>query len=207
MAKFSKTVITLDENALAFAMQKIWEEVVSRKGQPDLIVGIATGGLVCARILEQSHGKPLYSCTLRRPSSKVKARSGIKSVIGSMPYPVSNMLRRAEDYMLERRSNKADQSIEKKPTPNLFEDVAKISRAVENSNLQHILVIDDAVDSGSTLRTVVNTLSETLPKNTKLSTAVIVQTRLNTSFAPEFALYYEALCRFPWSFDFKSTAK
>jgi hypoxanthine phosphoribosyltransferase len=65
----------------------------------------------------------------------------------------------------------------------------------------HVLVVDDAVDSGVTLATVLRVLRENSPSDTQFRSAVITVTLAQPLAEPDFVLYRGVLCRFPWSFD------
>ena len=64
-----------------------------------------------------------------------------------------------------------------------------------------LLVVDDAVDSGVTLATVIDLLRNTCPDRTEIRSAVITVTLEEPRAEPDYALYRGVLCRFPWSFD------
>lgn len=198
----SKPVITLDETDLENAMCELWAKVDARGGAPDGIVGIATGGLRCAEKLIGRVPVPLYSCAMRRPATEIKRRPAIRRVLRALPYGISNWLRRVEDRQLE----KADKNARSKAiiaSAQLLEDVDAISRKVKERKQRHLVLIDDAVDSGATLGCVVATLRAALPPETMLTVAVLTQTRSKPAFLPDVVLYRETLCRFPWSFDFR----
>jgi hypoxanthine phosphoribosyltransferase len=64
-----------------------------------------------------------------------------------------------------------------------------------------VLVVDDAVDSGVTLATVLRLLRESSPPDTQFRSAVVTVTLAQPLAEPDFVLYRGVLCRFPWSFD------
>lgn len=203
-----KPVITLDNRRLEKAMAALWVEVsgASASTRPDGIVGIATGGLVCARVLCRQVPLPLFSCALRRPSTAAKSNPLARRALAVMPYGLTNWLRRLEDWLLERKTARGQPDDAVRPAePNeiLAADIAEIAAHVRQAGLRHLVVIDDAVDSGVTLGTVVSALRAALPDTTVLTTAVVAQTRPAPAFAPDVALYKSSLCRFPWSFDFR----
>lgn len=64
-----------------------------------------------------------------------------------------------------------------------------------------ILVVDDAVDSGATLRTVIATIRSTWP-DAEIRSAVLTVTRSRPLILPDYTLYPRGtLLRFPWSLD------
>ncbi|WP_323006239.1 phosphoribosyltransferase [Pseudorhodobacter sp.] len=197
-----KPVVTLDDAALEKVMKELWAKVGTTNVSPDCIVGIATGGLLCAEKLKPTVDIPVLSCALRRPGTKIKKISGIKRLLGIMPYGISNWMRRIEDRLLATRENKPS-GTNPSESKQLSSDVETITRFVTDKGLRHVLVIDDAVDSGVTLGSVVAALRAALPPETTLTTAVITQTRSLVAFEPDVSLYRNTLCRFPWSFDFR----
>jgi hypoxanthine phosphoribosyltransferase len=64
-----------------------------------------------------------------------------------------------------------------------------------------VLVTDDAVDSGATLATVLRHIHAVCPPGVEVRSAVITQTLEQPMIKPNYALFHNVLCRFPWSFD------
>ena len=197
-----KPVVTLDQARLRADMKRLWDRAQAGEQAPDAIVGVATGGLVCARLLEDDVEVEIFSVAMRRASSATKEAMGVSRILHRLPYGLTNWLRRLEDGLLARRAARAPTPVPA-PTPALTQDVAEIARAVQERGLRHLLVIDDAVDSGATLACVLNSLTEALGPDVTLSSAVVTQTRAATLCTPDIALYHGTLCRFPWSHDFK----
>ena len=69
----------------------------------------------------------------------------------------------------------------------------------------HLLVIDDAVDSGLTLKYVVGVLRASCNFPVEIFTAAITATRVSAERAvdPDFVLFDGTLIRFPWSTDYR----
>ena len=67
-----------------------------------------------------------------------------------------------------------------------------------------ILIVDDACDSGSTLRAVMDAVRKISPERVVIKTAVITTTTYRPVVSPDFSLYRNrTLIRFPWSKDMK----
>ena len=65
----------------------------------------------------------------------------------------------------------------------------------------NVLVVDDAVDSGATLRNVISALMDISPNNV-IKTAALTVTRKSPIVMPDYYLYHDrTLMRFPWSED------
>lgn len=197
-----KPVITIDEAGLGRAVLTLWEQVSLRGTPPDAVIGIATGGLLCAEKLKDRLNVPVFSCAMRRPGTAAKRSPPLQRVLHSLPYAISNFLRRIEDRILANEAAKAPPA-NRRPTAQLLADVAAIKDAALAQGLRHVLVLDDAVDSGATLGCVVAALQAALSAETRITTAVICETRASASFHPDVALFRETLCRFPWSLDFR----
>lgn len=203
-----KPVVTLNSEDLSLALRDLWGRIGADPVAPDAIVGIETGGFVCAKILNQDVSLPLFRCALRRPSTATKSKPLVKRALANMPYGVTNWLRRFEDWSLQRKSTRSvvtDTAEVVRSNAVLSEHIAEIDRHVRAAGLRHLIVLDDAIDSGVTISVVVNALRNTLPEATRITSAVLTQTRPDSIFTPDVALFHSTLCRFPWSFDFRGT--
>jgi hypoxanthine phosphoribosyltransferase len=80
-------------------------------------------------------------------------------------------------------------------------ETAAIVELAQNSPEARLLVVDDAVDSGVTLATVLQKLRQICPAHTQIRSAAITVTLDNPLVEPDFTLYRRVICRFPWSFD------
>jgi uncharacterized protein len=203
-----KPVITLDHEGLSHDLRALWARVSVEPIAPDGIVGIETGGFICAKILTQELTLPLFSCALRRPSTAAKSTAIARRVLAKLPYTVSNLLRSFEDWSLERNSASArgtGPARAIKANAVLAAHIVEINTQVRAQGLRHLIVLDDAIDSGITLSVVVTALRDVLPEETRITSAVLTQTRPDPVFKPDVALYYCTLCRFPWSFDYRGT--
>ncbi len=197
-----KSVVTFDTQGLGAAMTALWGGVVEARGKPDVIVGIATGGVICAETLRDVAGVPILSCAMRRPGTEMKSRGLVPGLLPRLPYVVTNSLRRVEDLLLEWRQGAVREAKIPAASAQLISDIEAVAREVEAKRLSHVLVVDDAVDSGTTLACVIAALKAALPGAPRITSAVVTQTRPTAALVPDVTLYTETLCRFPWSFDF-----
>lgn len=174
--------------------------LVERDYQPSLIVGIRTGGLVVAEAMagHASAALPVLPVTSRRASTDAKSRLPLlRATLAALPRPAVDLLRRVEHrlFIAPRGS---------RPRPQFIDDheVAEISRWLsQQAPPRRVLVVDDAVDSGVTLATVLQHLSAACPSDTEIRSAVITQTLERPLTRPDYVLMEGTLCRFPWSFD------
>lgn len=165
---------------------------------PDLLVGIRTGGLVVAEAMARAAVRPVtvLPLTSRRASTGTKARFGLlRTTATRLPRPVLDRLRVLEHRLLTGR-RKARVALQ----PFDHHEAATIGAHIAAVAGSRVLVVDDAVDSGVTLATVLGLLRETTGA-AKIRSAVITVTLDDPRVEPDFALYRGVLCRFPWSFD------
>lgn len=183
-------VITLDRREFPAACRRL-EKAVSAAFTPDLIIGIATGGeYVSAGLFPDV---PHTSVALHRPSTADKERASIIfRILRRSPQYVADALR-----ILEARILAITGHSHKIPAFTLPEDTCgAISRA------RNVLVVDDAVDSGATLKAVLSAIAA-VPGTREVRSAVITVTTGSPLVSPDYALYRNStLIRFPWSKDY-----
>jgi hypoxanthine phosphoribosyltransferase len=193
------TVKTLDDDALAIAAQQLAAKIVQDYA-PDIVIGIRTGGYTLAALMMQlmPHGTPLAPLTCRRHSTHTKTRFAfVKQIVRKLPYFLTNRLRVIEHTRLMR--TRQNQPLYFSPDTS---EVAFLKEIMERIGKKpNILIIDDAVDSGATLAAVISVIHSCSPSTIKI--AAITTTMPSPLVQPDFTLYNNVLCRFPWSLDFK----
>lgn len=171
------------------AHSQMLEEIVSRDYVPDLIIGIENGG---ARVAESMfEGITHKSVRCRRPSSESKDRATrTMELIRSLPEWLRNFLRMTEAALLSlKRTNRLVPPVE------LPADLLK--------GAKKILVVDDAVDSGTTLLAVLTALRYQ-PGEREIKSAVLTVTTNNPVETADYSIYNNrTLLRFPWSKDYR----
>jgi hypoxanthine phosphoribosyltransferase len=193
-------VRTLDKNQLSGASA----ELVAIMGafKPDVVIGIRSGGYkVAETMIPYFPHVPLLPITCRRPTTKKKQKSSLlKSLLRKLPQPITSRLRIIEHIILTQL---------RPPQQSVFTPDKDELTVIENYLRQYrgkpnILIVDDAVDSGSTLAAVVNAIAQIAGAGATIKTAVITVTTASPFVEPNFILYRYVLCRFPWSLDFKN---
>jgi len=173
------------------------EKVVSgNEGRYDALIGIANGGVAVAREMAKIVGAPLFTVRLQRPTTKRKNRF-IRSIIRHLPKAVNNTLRKLEAlcYMWIRKGKSGACKSECVEIP------AELEEFLHGLGNGCVLVADDAVDSGCTLRSVLTALKAMSP-DVMFKSAVITVTTSSASITPDYFLYNDGtLIRFPWSMD------
>lgn len=192
-------VHNLDSAAFVSACASLMQQVMATY-RPDLLVGIRTGGHVVAEAMARAAPSPipLLPLTCRRAGTAAKSRfKALPAILAALPRPAVDSLRWLEHRLLSARRRKQAnvQHID-------HVEAAAIGRYLAQGPASaRVLVVDDAVDSGVTLATVLRLLRETSPARTQFRSAVVTVTLAQPLVEPDFALYRGILCRFPWSFD------
>ena len=193
------SVRTLDRVDFDAACARLMQQVAASYS-PSLLVGIRTGGFVVAEAMARAAAEPLpvLPLTCQRPGTATKSRLPfLQEILGVLPRGAVDTLRLLEHRMLSPRRKRLAK------VPNVdHAEAAAIAAQLSATQTQHrLLVVDDAVDSGITLQTVVGLLRSTCPGETEIRSAVITVTLEAPKAEPDYALYRGVLCRFPWSFD------
>jgi uncharacterized protein len=203
MPKF--TVKTLDERGLQAAAHALGA-LVQQDFQPNIIIGVRTGGFVVAGLMTEALpiAAIMLPMTCRRPSTGKKQRfAAVKTMLMAMPDAVTDRLRVLEHKMLTQRQPPQAKT-------DFIPDAAELAQLTHllalRGDAAKILVIDDAVDSGATLLAVTETIRRVMAPDAELRTAAITVTTPNPLIQPDYVMYRYVLCRFPWSLDFKAAA-
>lgn len=178
-------VVTLDKAQFDTACKSL-EDLV-QEYRPDLVVGIATGGVeVSDRICRE-----IPHCQVRcsRVSSEIKSRhEGIFKIIRRLPIWIRNLMRIAEALMLKRNPASVE--------PYIPDECLNM---IEKS--KRVLLVDDAIDSGHTMQKVLAAINE-IKGERDVKTAAITVTTKNPLVRPDYSLYNNlTLIRFPWAKD------
>lgn len=184
-----KRVVTVRQEEFVELCHRLAAKVADSGYQPDVIVSIYRGGHWVARNMAPAPGAvPLVDVNLSRPISKWKRP--VKGLFKLLPYPVLDRMRLAESKLLSVCSHK------------LKENVA-IPSQLSEGGFRRVLLVDDSVDSGATLASVLAALRRALP-DAECRSAVLTVTTGEPLVRPDYTLYdNRTLIRFPWSMDMK----
>lgn len=169
---------------------------------PDIIIGIRSGGYVVAEIMakEAPHKPILLAISRRRTSTQTKSKiKGLKNILGLLPYAVTDRLRIWEHKKLNRKP-----ASEAKPFVPDADELSALKAALQTQKNNKILIIDDAVDSGATMKAVLDLVQSVADSACLIRSAAITLTTEHPLIQPDYKLYKNVLIRFPWSFDFKN---
>ncbi|MDM1297855.1 hypothetical protein HXZ94_05005 [Empedobacter falsenii] len=162
-----------------------------------LVIGIKEGGIPIAglvkSILEKKTSTQLDFITIKcqRPSTKSKKKNSIvkyllKNLFKILPQFFLNQVRIYEHKFLMNNKNQ-DREVH-------------FPQNSDFNKYDKILVVDDAVDSGYTLKNVVEKLEKN-NSSAKIYSLAVVVTDKNAVKIPDYYLYSDVLIRFPWSLD------
>ena len=185
-AKRHYEVITLNMGAYEWCCRELEKQAAGFA--PDLVVAIARGGIgVAYRMFE---GVRHAVIDVHRPSTGAKRRlRPLVRLVRWLPLWLRDGLRIAEARRLDRRPPRAVVPPE--------ENARALREAAAGA--QRILVVDDAVDSGASLRAVLDILEGC---GAQVRTASVAFTRLNQVACPHYHIFEPGtLVRFPGSID------
>lgn len=192
-------VITLPEKKFVKLCNKLSLEISRTKNEYDLIIGVLNGGAIVAREVIKTNlfqGKQYIEILLQRPSTEQKNNEIINSIIRKSPRFVNDILRNAESYYLERKFMNS-KSLKNNKVLELNKEQKKLIIGAKK-----ILIIDDAIDSGKTLKKIIEDI-QNLNSHSEIQTAVLTVTFKQPLIRPDYYLFNRVLLRFPWALDFK----
>ena len=194
-------IITLRNNEFDEACIRLAEKINSHQ-KPDAIIGVKTGGAVVAakvykNFLDNGMTLKYYDVSASRNTSKVKKKYRLAYIFHYLPETLLNLLRLVEHYFL-----KANMRICSNQQRNIKLSDA-LSGYIKKLNKGYVYIVDDAIDSGATVRNIIAELNRINP-NLDYRSAVLVVTQNKPVIFPDIYLYSNVLLRFPWSSDFKS---
>lgn len=196
-------VITLDQARFGQACRDLWSTATA-DGRPDILLGIRTGGYAVAQaMLDGTNGEDvvLLPITRRRASTAAKNNNPwVGATLRRLPYFVTDRIRVLEHRVLSgrRAMEKASETTgqwEADPA-----EGAALAEALAKRLHAKILIVDDALDTGATLRAV-HALVSSLAPTADVRSAVLVTTTKTPLIKATNSLYTNVLCRFPWSHD------
>jgi hypothetical protein len=169
-----------------------WEEIgryytpLLRAFDGCLVLSISSGGTAIFNELKTGHQHIAVTCG--RPSS----RSGFKKILvmlaRAMPGPVRNFLRSIEHtFLMSFESGRREVRFDKS-------DRARIM------SFGKIVVLDDAIDTGATMKSVIDALRAS-GCNGRILTIVFAWTNVRSLVRPDFWYKESVLVKFPWSHD------
>lgn len=193
-------VVSLDRRRFDEVCAELMRHVLDDRA-PDVLIGIRTGGLVVAEAMAKAAGgtMPVLAMTCRRPSSRHKPTSSrVRHLVAQLPRPLLDQLRVVEHALLTRRPPTVPHGEYQFDESELHDLDAWLAASGAAPSM---LIVDDAVDSGTTLSVVLGAIRRRAPRTAAIRSAAITVTTERPLVHPDYALYHRQLCRFPWSLD------
>ena len=198
-------VTTLSKKLLLEDTYKLLDNIQKDDINFDIVIGIATGGIYVSQPIKEKMQKngwdgKYLEIKLSRKSTDVKKKWQLKTILTKLSYTLLDTLRIMEVNLFEKlKSSKYDAS---KEASIHFSDETK--NDIMNSS--NILLIDDAIDTGSTVLAIKNVLLHINPK-IDVKVAVLTVTHHAPYIKPDYSLYARVLLRCPWAEDYKGEDK
>ncbi|POP52215.1 phosphoribosyltransferase [Zhongshania marina] len=170
------------------------EQVISSGFKPDIVVGIARGGSYVVTSMTLLGGLPQVHVKAQRAGTKVKTKLKLEKIVSLFPSWFANTVRILEVYYREFSFLLKGRSAEQR------EAIIVDGHFEFNDSANSILIVDDAVDSGSTMVTVESLVREVFPQ-ADIKVAAICTTFRNPICQVDYVLYKRAIVKFPWSLD------
>lgn len=173
---------------------KEWAKEVKKEYKPDIIVYVAKAGYLIAQSMNDILNAELVGIDAAREGNLLKEIAS--PILSILPNFIKNFLRK-----LELKSNihnkKNNRSI-------IFhESLSKIN----SDKKYNILVVDDSVDTGNSMKQIVDVLSKTFSKSQIKTAAFNVWNQSEKIISIDFALYRDVVLKTPCSKDSKEYKK
>lgn len=190
-------VITVNEPGLEWQTRELSKMVKNDHPQPfTAILAVRKGGSYVAESFLRNFPSELsgkyFEIDLHRPSSKYK-KGFLVTVLPHVPIWILNTMRFMEASLLQLRHKLTGIKVPEVTLPEGF----------PTTGVNDILIIDDAIDSGATLKGVENAIRKISPDSRIKFMAITVTTDKPLVMADYYLYHDSTLIRFPWSKDFK----
>lgn len=184
-------VLTLHPHGFNIACRRL--AALAADFRPQIVVGILSGGgEVGRRVAFRMPGAKYCEVCLQRETTGRKKH--LRGLLRHMPTFAADWLRRLE----------ARRTAHRRHGPTAVALPAAVTEILDMEAGQRILVVDDAVDSGVTLKAVTDALHAASPES-EIRSAVLTVTCPQPLVSPDYKLWNDGtLLRFPWSFDYNS---
>lgn len=201
----SLPVLDLDHDAVVEATRALARRIVADDLQPRVVLAVLNGGAEPARLLmselkASGMAPDLLEVVMSRPG--VSGRKRLKTQAARfLPRVALNALRRVEHRRQVRRAVRVSVQGEHSPDASTMKALKEIADKVRAFPRAQLLLVDDAVDSGSTMRTLLLVAeSYGIPRDS-IKTVALVATTAVAEQLTDYFHFCRVLCRFPWSVD------
>lgn len=169
---------------------KSFAERIKAVYMPDIIVYIAKGGFIIGKVFQNVFDVPLVGVDAVRQENKVK--EALSSLLKRLPKSVLIFLRKIEvisgvHEKNEERNVKIHQSVSE----------------VERDLIKKILIVDDSVDTGNSVKAVADEMEQLFPGAEIRIAALVVWDKSKGKINTDYFIYENSLLRSPMSKDSK----
>lgn len=176
------SIKSLDEKCQDFARR------IQLEYHPDLIIYVARGSYLIGKSFVKIFEVPLVAVGTKRKGNELK--EFISPVLSILPRWLCNLLRKVE-LKSNVHAEQAERRIE------FLDDMNQI----DLSSVRKILIVDDSVDTGSSMLAVRSTVESKFP-HCELKIAVLnVMSKSRSVISVDYSLYEDAMLRTPMSKD------
>lgn len=169
---------------------KDWAKEIQKSYQPDLIVYVAKAGYLIGREMKDVFNVPLVGISATREGNALKEVVG--PIVSHMPNFVRNIL-----ISLELKSDTHSKNTERQI--HFHEGLEKL----KSSSIQSILVVDDSVDTGHSMKQVVDAIHSLFGDVEIKIAGLNVWDKSRSIIDSDFALYKNTVIKTPMSKDSK----
>lgn len=167
-----------------------WAKEIQKSYQPDLIVYVAKAGYLIGREMKRVFDVPLVGISASREGNGLKEIFG--PIVSVMPNFIRNFL-----ISVELKSDTHSKNTERKI--HMHEGLEMLDK----EKFHHILIVDDSVDTGHSMKQVVNVISSMFA-NAEIKTAGLnVWDKSKSIIDTDFALFKNTVIKTPMSKDSK----
>lgn len=195
-----ETILGADFDALCV---RLAENVLEKNFSPNVVIGILTGGGYIGRKSYEEFKRQITDheviyteVKLQRPSTKTKKQKKANELLPKLPQWLLNFLRIIEVYYYEIKVRFVKP---RREGTLIIED--SVAKCIQQGG-KKVLIIDDCIDTGYTLKLVKEYLQYNYPGN-DFRIAVATVAHHFPVVIPEYQLYNRVLLRFPWANDVK----
>lgn len=190
-------VVDYSETDVEAAMLSLAERASVQQLSPACIVGVLNGGKLPAQHFAAQFptAQSLFFKLQRQSSGSLKSNILLK--VKKLPRPITNILRSFEMSLSNCIRKKRSVSVDDNAL-SFFNEHLRLEKITERSP---IFLVDDSIDSGATLATLVESLKAAGVKRECIKVAVIVHTLSQPLITADFVKERGVLIRFPWSGD------
>lgn len=180
----TETITDIDFTLLSQYSTQLAKKVELTGFIPEHILYIERAGLFIGYDISQYFHCPISGISSSRRGASFK--SALKVILRLLPRKLNYFLRN-----LERRSN----------VHGLMSDRKVICEGISPPRDKRILLVDDAIDTGFTIRAVIDYLNNNGWRMHSIKVAVITTTEENPVIQPDMSLFTQRFFAFPWSYD------